>query len=87
MAKSKTVKVIENPNNVVTVEVLADSIKAIADGVKRLRAGRLNDRALYLLIQHACPSVGPKYTYRNVTQAEVKAVLEGIANLEKEYLK
>lgn len=68
------------------VEVLAESISSIAQGVKKLLAGPLNERALVLLIQNACPQVG-KYPPHAITQKEVKAVLEGLQSLEKEYLK
>lgn len=64
----------------VHAEVLAQSIKAIADGIKKLRNGSLNDKALVLLIQHAIP-------YNTVSQKDIKAVLAGIENLEATYLK
>lgn len=67
----------------VPAEILADSIVAIAQGVRKLREGRLNDRALLLLIQHAAPSNNGVV----LTQREVTAVLAGIENLEREYLK
>mgnify|MGYP001605680136 CR=1 FL=1 len=68
----------------IPVEVLAASIKAISDGITKLRAGPLNERALVLLIQHAAPSIGyGKY----ISPKHIKAVLEGISSLEREYLK
>jgi len=79
-------KVIQNQENPMPVEVLAESISSIAQGVKKLLAGPLNERALILLIQNACPTVG-KFPPRAVTQKEVKSVLDGICSLEKEYLK
>lgn len=71
----------------VPVEVLAESIKAIADGVKKLRAGPLNDRALFLLIQKASPMVGKGYNRKPITEKEVRAVIEGMESLESTYLK
>jgi len=81
--KVKTTVNLENQET--TIEVLADSIKSMSDGIKKLRAGRLNDKALFLLIQHASTS-----PYRNglkVSITEIKSVLGGIADLERTYLK
>lgn len=70
----------------IAVEVIADCIVAIADGVKKLRAGKLNDKALYLLIQHACPVMG-RFPAKKPGMAEVKAVIEGMESLKRVYLK
>ena len=70
----------------VPIEVTAESIKAISDGIKKLRAGKLNERALLLLIVQACP-VPKGWPRRPVTTKQVKAVLEGMEQLEREYLK
>ena len=83
----KKVKVIQQPENEVPTEVLATSIKAIADGVRKLRNGRLNDRALFLLIQDAAPSTGGKYNRSHIGIPAIKAVLEGIDNLESAFLR
>ncbi|MFA5952285.1 MAG: hypothetical protein WC807_18610 [Hyphomicrobium sp.] len=69
----------------VTVEVLASSIVAISEGIKKLRAGRLNDKALMLLIQNACPATGTPPS--RPAQKEIRAVLDGMAALEATYLK
>ena len=70
----------------VPVEVLAASIQALSEGIRKLRSGPLNDRCLYLLIQHAAPSYG-SYPAKKVGIADIKAVLEGIESLEATYLK
>jgi len=72
-------------------EVMADAasatdditgdIVAVANGIRALRAGRLNDKALLLLIQHATPSND------RPSQGQIKAVLEAIQNLDRTYLK
>ena len=63
----------------IATEVLATEIATIAQGIRKLRGGRLNDRALVLLIQHAAPgSIG--------TNA-IRAVLDGIDALEATYLR
>ncbi len=85
--KKTIVKVVQDENKPVTVEVLAAAIKAVSDGVKKLRAGKLKDDALILLIQHAAPYRGGRYGNSQVTRAQVKAVLDGIESLESVYLK
>lgn len=74
-----TVKQAENPADEVATEVIANAIVEIADGVRRIRSGRLNDRALFLLIQSA--------TAGSVTIRDIKAVLDGIESLEATFLK
>ncbi|MDE2103460.1 MAG: hypothetical protein KGL39_39830 [Patescibacteria group bacterium] len=86
MMATKQVIVKQEPNAEVPTEVLAGAILAISVGLKQLRSGRLNDKALVLLIQHAAPSFD-KHSTRSVTVSMVKAVLEGIESLEATYLK
>lgn len=73
------VQIVQKPEKEIPVDVLAESIVAIADGVKKLRASRLNDKALYLLIQHASDGKPPVAT--------IRAVMDGMASLEGVYLK
>jgi hypothetical protein len=77
------VAVKQTPDKEVPTEVLADSIVAISRGVRQLRSGRLTDRALLLLIQDAALSI----QHKPISQREIKAVLEGIDNLERMFLK
>lgn len=81
----KTVKVIQ-PEKEVPVEVLADAIVSISQGIKFLRSSRLNEDALLLLIQHAAPNLS-KRPPRQIGKREIKAVLQGIEALERTYLK
>lgn len=83
----KKVKVIQNEEKQVPVEVIAESIKAISEGIKKLRAGPLNDKALVLLIQHAAPGLKRGYSQIKIGTTEIRAVLEGIDSLEATYLK
>jgi hypothetical protein len=85
MAKKVIVK--QDEAKPVPVEVLAASIKAIAEGTRKLLDGPLNEKALLLLIQHAAPAVGGRYSNSKVGITEIKAVLEGMASLETAYLK
>ena len=77
------------PSDEVPTEILADSIVAIADGVRRLRAGRLNDKALYLLIQNAAPmrKGGRGRAPARLATKDIRAVLDGIESLSSTYLK
>jgi len=76
---AKPVNIVQKPETEVPAEVLADAIVAISQGVRKLRAGRLNDRALVLLIQHAAPSP--------INQRDVKSVLGAIDDLERQYIR
>jgi len=81
--ETKEVKVVQGEEPM-PVEILADHIKAIADGMRKIRNGPLNEKALLLLIQNAAPSL--RHGQR-VSATEIRAVLEGIASLERAYLK
>lgn len=82
-----TVKIVQPlDQSAVATEVIAEAIVSISQGIKKLLAGPLNEKALLLLITHTCPQWG-RYPKRSVGQREVKAVLEGIQSLEKQFLK
>lgn len=59
------------------IDDIADAVGAISDAVKRLRAGKLNEKALVLLISHASGQ----------SQSAVRAVLEGMEGMRAYYLK
>lgn len=82
---AQTVKVVQpqKPADEVPTEVLATAVLSISEGIKRLRAGRLNDRALVLLIQNAAPT----HNYRKPSQGEVEAVLAGMEQLEAAFIR
>lgn len=71
------VKVVQEKNKPVPTEVIAASIKDIADGVKKMRAGRLNDTAIVYLVHRAS----------GVAMNDVRKVINGMESLEREYLK
>lgn len=86
----KKVTVTQNEDEQVTVEILAESIKAIAEGIDKLLKGPLKRSALVLLIRNAAPKVKGKNQYSPktlISASDVEAVLEGIQNLKKEFLK
>lgn len=69
-----------NQNNVPT-EVLADSIVAISQGMKKLLGTRLSDRALHLLIQDSCSNQG------RISLDDISLVLRSARDLELNALK
>lgn len=73
-ALARAVKVVEDET---PTEVLAASIAEIAKAMKSLTASRLRHDTLVLLISHSS----------KVPQKTVKAVLESISTIDKNYLK
>lgn len=64
---------------------LADEIRAISEGIRKLRAGPLTEDAIVLLIQHAVPR--NKRNGAIIPQKTVKQVLDAMGNLEAVYVK
>lgn len=58
-------------------KIIADQIAAISEGITKLREGRLNKKAILLLISHAS----------GIGQRDVERVLDALADLEAAYLK
>lgn len=77
----------QDPEKPISVEVMAASIKAIAEGIRKLRSGPLTDRALFLLIQDAAPSIGGKYQSAPVPIKTIRAVFDGVDQLERAFLR
>lgn len=65
------------PTETAPAEIIADSVVAIAEGIRKLRAGRLNDRAIVLLINDVC----------GVAKRDIKLVLDSITSLDSTFLK
>lgn len=72
----KNVMVVQGDIEVPT-EIIASSIQVIADGVKKMRAGRLTDKAIVLLLHHAS----------GVSQRDIKNVIDHMEKLAATYLK
>lgn len=70
-------KVTHKSDAEVPTEIIAENIVAIGAGMKKFRAGRLNDRALMLLLHHSS----------GVSQRSVQDVLNAMADLERVYLR
>jgi hypothetical protein len=72
-----TVSIKQKPEDEVATEILATSIRDIAEGVRRIRRGGLNDRALILLIQDAS----------GVPMRACRTVIKALEQLDQLYLK
>jgi hypothetical protein len=68
---------VKQTENEIPVEILAESIKDISTAVSKLRAGRLTERAIILLIADNC----------TVGKPAIKQVLDSMHTLSKRYLK
>lgn len=79
MKKKKTVVA---PDDGSTVEIIASEIKRISAGIKAIRKGPLNDRAIILLIAQACGT-----TPDTMSQATVRRVLDAMGDLERLYIR
>lgn len=62
----------------IPAEVIAQDIAAIAEGMRKMRGGRLNDRAIVTLIYHAC---------NGVSRRDIVQVLDCVGDLDRLYLK
>ena len=79
--KPKANKVIKTETNAgLPVEIIAQEIQDLAEGIKKLRAGKLNDKALVILLHAAIGS-------QNISKQQITKVLDSLENLEKLYLK
>lgn len=85
--KKVVVKQPDDKAHEIPTEILATSIVAISEGIKKLRRGRLTDRALFLLIQDAAPTVGGKYRNDKLAIREIRATLEGMESLERIFIR
>lgn len=81
----KTINVTQRTGAEVATDVMAEAIVAISAGIKRLKAGQLNDKALYLLIQHAAPTMSP--SGQRIPIATIKDVIDGLDSLGETYLR
>lgn len=88
MASKKITQVVNDAE--MTTAVLASEVTRISAGIKKLRAGKLNDDTLVLLIQHAAPSLknhGRPYGKSPVSARAIRAVLDGLESLATAHLK
>lgn len=79
-------KVTQTPGAEVPTEILAEAIVKISDSIEALKNSKLTERAILLLIQDNCKPVG-KYPQKNISQSQIRSVLESIGSLKKVYVK
>jgi hypothetical protein len=72
------IKVVQKQNaDEIPIEIIAQSIKEIADGFQKIMAGKLNRRALVLLLKDASGQGA----------GAIEDVLAGLESLKRRYLK
>lgn len=81
MSKTFSIRQPEPPADEVPTEIIASALVSISEGVAKLRSGRLNEKALLLLIQHACPSQD------RPSISTIRTVLDAVESLRSEYVK
>ena len=65
------------------VEVIAQAVLSASAAIEQLRTGKLNDRALLILIAEAAPKING----RTIPLKQIKAVLDGMANLRQAFIR
>lgn len=60
-----------------TAEIIAQQLQDVSRGIKKLREGRLNERALVALLHDST----------RMAKSDIERILDGLENLEKTYLK
>lgn len=73
------IKIKQDEEKPIATEIIAESIVKISSAIRQMRSGRLNNRALVILIQAA--ALG------RISQADVSLVLNVMEDLEKTYLR
>jgi hypothetical protein len=76
---AKQIEITQQQGAEVPTEVLAQSIIAVSDAAQKLLSGRLNRRAIVLLIQD---SITPK-----PSKETVEAILDAAADLRRRYVR
>ena len=72
------IKVVQKENaEPIPTEIIAQSIKEIAEGMKALKSSRLTKRAVLVLVRDSC----------NESLATIERVLNSLEDLERTYLK
>lgn len=75
--KVPNLKVTQDPEKPVAPEVIATSIRDIAEGTRRLMASELNERAVLILLAHSS----------GIRQSDIQRVLNAMQALDKTYLR
>lgn len=83
----KTISVMTDEENPISVELVADAIISIDQSIKSLNNSRLNRRALLLLIADNCDAVNRGYKRTLISPKIIEKVLDSIDSLKKAYIK
>jgi hypothetical protein len=75
--KKREVRVDQNPEEIIERPVLAKAIVDISHAMKKLLASGLNQRAIVCLVHDTC----------NVGKPDIRAVLESLESLSRNYCK
>lgn len=81
--RRQKVTVVQDPEEPVETEILAEAIVGISNAIKKLRESDLNDRAIVVLINASLPSNGKGGKVANLTT--IRAVLDAIEELKENY--
>jgi len=73
----QAVNVVQNPDKPVPAEIIANAILEISKAMKSLNDSRLKRRAIVTLLHDSC----------QVSRTDIINVLDGLEQLEKEWLK
>lgn len=86
--KKTIVKVAQSPepDEIVERSVLAQSIVEISRGIKRLQGAGITREAVIVLAQHNCKQTGTRLNKAKPNLATVRAVVDSLGDLEKEFV-
>ena len=74
----KQITVTSTEKNPVPLEILADEIKAVSNGIKKLYSGPLKRRAIVLLLKDCTPGV---------TMTQIENIMDSMDALAQRFLK
>jgi hypothetical protein len=74
-----SVTILQDKETPQSIEVIAQAVINVSEAMRKIRGGRLSDRAIVLLIQDTCSG--------SVTQTDIKKVLDACEVLGARYTK
>jgi len=75
--KAKKVEIIQNKEKPISVEIIAQSIKQIAENMRAIERSALNRRAILVLLKDAT----------GVSMADIEKILDSLGALDRKYCK
>lgn len=85
--QNQKVNVKLNEQNPEPIELIAETIIKISDGIQKLNKSPLTKRAMLILIQANCGMVGNGMKRKKPTVSQVEEVLDSLSTLRQTYLK